>query len=1201
MVWQSRPVFVSSTFADMQAERDHLFTHVFPALEEHLKARRRHLEWVDLRLGVATAQLADAEARERQVLKVCLAEVKRCRPFLIVLLGDRYGWVPPAERMAAAVAEEGFAVDVVGRSVTDLEVRFGVLTNQEGPPRCFFYFREPLPYRDMPSSTAALYADAYDKAPGAVGRAKRLVELKEDIKKALPNRVRTYLASWDRRNHRVTALDDWGRMVLADLVAELDAATAVQGTEESVSWQQSERIALEDYIEDRARDFVGRDAILTRLETLAMSAKRERAPWGLVLAGAAGAGKSATFGELHRRLQRSGTLVLGHAAGASARSTSVEDMLRRWIEELIAALGADPGFAKTGDPENIETAFRDLLALVAAERRVVVLIDGLDQFEATTRARFVTWLPRVWPANARLIATAIPGDASQALAEREGVELLQLPLLDVSEARRIAEGICARYHRTLEPEVVDALIAKQGVDGPAWGNTLWLVLAVEELNLVDADDFARANRAYKGNAAAQLRALMVDIVTALPSDAIGLYRATFDRAGELFGHELTRAFVGVVAVGRGGWRESDFRVMLPRITRSLAASRSGLLARLFRLQRVEVHAHNKRWDELRFASLRRLFRGQIRQRGTLGQWSVNHTQMRTAALEWCAANGASAATLHEAVAKHLLELPSDDPLRASETMVHLIGSDDWPRARAFYGSSSLTPSELDGATRTIAEYILVGEQHRLVTRVDTILGLLKPQPAEEMDTSVLGNISRRFLFDLDDKLTGVAEISIREKLAEHVRQACNRLRQASPGDQQSSRDLSMAHSRLGALAALRGALGDAHDHYLRGLAISEELLHEMDDNPTIWRDMALGHSQLASILVQQGQLLEAQAEYETSSKYTLRQINSPYATAQAFMDLLQSFEGRGNICGLLGNLSAASTAYQAAVDTARDLLGSKTLLPSAADRPRWLRALATSTVRLGDCQKSQGEFDAALKSYTDSLAAREELAFANPSDRNAQFDVTIGYERVGDLQLAQGELDLAVDSYSKAAGKLESLVKKDRGNAVWQRTLGLAWEKQADAAEACGDLDTSLDLLLKAKKAFVALVETAPGNLDYIHDIAMLDLKLGNAWTAMADIGQSLAAYTSARSSLEELRKRNPANSDWRRNLGIVLEKMGDAQRAQSQLDDAMHTYQQSLSLRQSLLELDPNNADWQRDVAVTQGKVSETLQLLEKDRKSVV
>ena len=192
MAWQSRPVFISSTFADMQAERDHLRTHVFPALEERLKARRRHLEWVDLRLGVATAGLDDGHQREQEVLKVRLGEVRRCRPFLLVLLGDRYGWVPPAERISAAAREAGFAGDVDGRSVTDLEISVGVLDCLERQPRSLVYLRNALPYAEMPAENAALYADAWGPAPHAGERIERLANLKNRIITSLPGRAWSY-------------------------------------------------------------------------------------------------------------------------------------------------------------------------------------------------------------------------------------------------------------------------------------------------------------------------------------------------------------------------------------------------------------------------------------------------------------------------------------------------------------------------------------------------------------------------------------------------------------------------------------------------------------------------------------------------------------------------------------------------------------------------------------------------------------------------------------------------------------------------------------------------------------------------------------------------------------------------------------------------------------------------------------------------
>lgn len=50
--WVTRPVFITSTFRDMHAERDHLRNVVFPELAERLKARRCSLEPIGLRWGV---------------------------------------------------------------------------------------------------------------------------------------------------------------------------------------------------------------------------------------------------------------------------------------------------------------------------------------------------------------------------------------------------------------------------------------------------------------------------------------------------------------------------------------------------------------------------------------------------------------------------------------------------------------------------------------------------------------------------------------------------------------------------------------------------------------------------------------------------------------------------------------------------------------------------------------------------------------------------------------------------------------------------------------------------------------------------------------------------------------------------------------------------------------------------------------------
>jgi hypothetical protein len=50
--WRTVRVFISSTFRDMQAERDQLVRFVFLRLREELLRRRIHLADVDLRWGV---------------------------------------------------------------------------------------------------------------------------------------------------------------------------------------------------------------------------------------------------------------------------------------------------------------------------------------------------------------------------------------------------------------------------------------------------------------------------------------------------------------------------------------------------------------------------------------------------------------------------------------------------------------------------------------------------------------------------------------------------------------------------------------------------------------------------------------------------------------------------------------------------------------------------------------------------------------------------------------------------------------------------------------------------------------------------------------------------------------------------------------------------------------------------------------------
>ncbi len=140
-------IFLSSSFSDMHAERDYLLTHIFPRLNMILRSYGVRLVPVDLR---GTAQNCDEDEYNRQCFKYCLDEVDNCRPMMIGIMGERYGWIPydynsddqvMLEVIKQTAREHGLSItDIIGKSMTHLEMMYGLQVMD--PERCYFYFRK---------------------------------------------------------------------------------------------------------------------------------------------------------------------------------------------------------------------------------------------------------------------------------------------------------------------------------------------------------------------------------------------------------------------------------------------------------------------------------------------------------------------------------------------------------------------------------------------------------------------------------------------------------------------------------------------------------------------------------------------------------------------------------------------------------------------------------------------------------------------------------------------------------------------------------------------------------------------------------------------------------------------------------------------------------------------------------------------------
>ena len=91
--------FISSTFADMKKERD-LLREVMDNLANEYSQQGWQIETVDLRWGIS-----EEAGLDNKTMQICLSELRHCqelspKPNFIVLLGNRYGWIPLPEMVS---------------------------------------------------------------------------------------------------------------------------------------------------------------------------------------------------------------------------------------------------------------------------------------------------------------------------------------------------------------------------------------------------------------------------------------------------------------------------------------------------------------------------------------------------------------------------------------------------------------------------------------------------------------------------------------------------------------------------------------------------------------------------------------------------------------------------------------------------------------------------------------------------------------------------------------------------------------------------------------------------------------------------------------------------------------------------------------------------------------------------------------------
>jgi len=339
------------------------------------------------------------------------------------LLGERYGWV--IDEVPAGLAErEAWLADVRGRSVTELEILQGVLNDPNQAGHCFFYFRDPTALDRLPRG--ARRADFEAESPVHRGK---LLALKDRIRASgLPV----------RENFRDPA--DLGRLVLDDMTSVIDRLIPAGEVANPLDRQAAHHAA---FARSQAQVYVGRAEDFHRLDNFADAAGGPP----LVLLGEAGTGKSALLANWALRRQQAcpDEIVLTHFVGAGEASTDWVQLLRRIMGELGRQCGITREVPQR--PSEVVREFGDWLWLTGG-RRVVLVIDALNQLEDHDRAHDLGWLPETFPDNVRVIVSTLPGRCLDE-ARRRGWSTYELRPLHTGEREQLAVTYCPIKPRPL--------------------------------------------------------------------------------------------------------------------------------------------------------------------------------------------------------------------------------------------------------------------------------------------------------------------------------------------------------------------------------------------------------------------------------------------------------------------------------------------------------------------------------------------------------------------------------------------------------------------------------------------------------------------------------------------------------------------------------------------------------------------------------
>ncbi|MFP3041410.1 tetratricopeptide repeat protein [Treponema primitia] len=452
-------VFISSTFKDMQAERDYLVMKIFPAIRRYCEERDISFLELDLRWGIS-----EEESKQGKVVDICLKEIENTTPFFIGILGERYGWVPsPEERRLIGENTDVFEeypwvndeLDK-GTSITEMEIQQGVLRMNK-KINAYFYFRSP----EMKTSGKFREKSGSDEE-------KKHDALKKTLREQQDYPVKDY-----------RSIENLGDMVEKDLKALVDKLFP-QG---ALTLFEKERLEQQSFLKSRTRVYTPSGDTRQKLDDF-VKTSGEGAERALVVTGESGIGKSALLANWIQNRENKSEKVLYHFIGNSSSEGDYRKITKYLINDIIKVCGLRPAEEKSRmdndapkGADNLKDNLQNLLWTAAEKEKLILVLDGMDKLDNIDNAKLLNWLP-AFPPDVRIIFSTQSDDKTLEVFKRRNYPYIAVEALPVEERKTFVTDYLASYAKKLRPDQIERIVMDKESE-----NTFALRTLLDELRV----------------------------------------------------------------------------------------------------------------------------------------------------------------------------------------------------------------------------------------------------------------------------------------------------------------------------------------------------------------------------------------------------------------------------------------------------------------------------------------------------------------------------------------------------------------------------------------------------------------------------------------------------------------------------------------------------------------------------------------------